>query len=42
MRERSKRKVMRGYEKGTYLWDDEARRFTDKDGNPIDDLKFKA
>lgn len=41
MREKSKRKVMREYEKGNYLWDNLGRRFTDKSGNTITDLKFK-
>lgn len=36
LRERSKRKVMREYEKGNYQWDDEGRRFLDKDGNEIE------
>lgn len=42
MREKSKRKAMREYEKGNYLWDDQAKRFTDKNGNPLTDLKFKG
>lgn len=41
LRERSKRKVMREYEKGNYEWDDQGRRFLDKEGKEVGELKFK-
>lgn len=33
---------MREYEKGNYKWDDADRKFIDKDGNQIQQLKFKT
>jgi len=41
MRERSKRTIARGLEKGTIVWDGEQKLFTDAEGQPIQDLKFK-
>lgn len=41
MRERSKRTVLRGIEKGTVVWNGEQRLFTDPEGQPIQNLKFK-
>lgn len=41
MRERSKRTVVRGFNKGTIVWNAEQKIFTDVEGQPIQNLKFK-